>query len=267
MAEDTTNGHTQGNAAITFTGLNPAASQTPAWGFWPTFGFALLIGAVNILTSILAVFIVLDVTILSDPNFNWMDYVFSDFDTNLGPVFVASVLLSGAVSLALIAGLIKTKQGAAIKDYLALKAIKPATILRLVGLTVGLLVLSAVADTFRQLPEDASSEVGSILTGVSPVFVFLAVVIMAPLFEEAMFRGFMFQGFLRTRLGPSLAIVLPAIWWGALHAQYAFFDQAVIMVFGVVLGAARLRTGSLWGPIAMHASWNLAAFIQIVVAT
>jgi hypothetical protein len=243
-----------------------AASSPPApstaWGFWPTFLFSLLIGVVNGLAALLAVLIVLDVAIISDPNFSWTDYVLSGIDNEFGPVLVVSVLLSGIVSLALIAGLIKARHGASIKEYLALKPLPLKTMAGLVALTLGMLLLSAVIDSFRSLPEDGGGV--TLFDGVWPVFAFLAVVVMAPLFEETMFRGFMFQGFLRTRLGPSLAIILPAIWWGALHAQYAFFDQVVIMVFGVVLAVTRLRTGSLWGPIAMHATWNLVAFVQIV---
>jgi hypothetical protein len=244
----------------------PPPSRPPAWGFWPTFLFSLLVGVVNGLAAILAVFIVLDVAILSDPNFNWTDYIFSGFDTEFGPVVVVSVLLSGVVSLVLIAGLIKAKYGATIKEYLALKPLPFKTMAKLVALTLGLVVVSAIVDTFRTLPEDAAAA-GSIYDGVWPVFVWLAVVGMAPLFEEVMFRGFMFQGFLRTRLGPALAIVLPAMWWGLLHAQYGGFDQMVIMVFGVVLAVTRLKTGSLWGPIGMHATWNMVAMIQTTLAS
>ncbi len=238
-------------------------SETPVWGFWPTFFFSLLIGVVNGLAAILAVFVVLDVAIITDPNFDWTDYILSGIDNEFGPVVVVSVLFSGIVSLALIAGLIKARHGATIKEYLALKPLPLKTMSRLVALTLGMLLLSAIIDTFRDLPNNPP-ETGDLFAGIWPGFAFLAVVVMAPLFEEAMFRSFMFQGFLRTRLGPALAIVLPAIWWGALHAQYAFFDQAVIMVFGVVLAVTRLRTGSLWGPIAMHATWNLVAFVQLL---
>ncbi len=241
----------------------PPPAGSPAWGFWTTFLFSLMIGVVNGLAAILAVFIVLDVAIISDPNFDWTDYILSGIDNEFGPVVVVSVILSGIVSLALIAGLIKAKHGATIKEYLALKPLPLKTMAALVALTLGMLLLSAVIDTFRNLPDDTAGT-GALFDGVWPVFAFLAVVVMAPLFEEAMFRGFMFQGFMRTRLGPALAIILPAFWWASLHAQYGAFDRMVIMVFGIVLAVTRLRTGSLWGPIAMHATWNLVAFVQIV---
>ena len=243
-----------------------APPLTPAWGFWPTLGFSLMIGIVNGIASVLAVFLVLDVAILSDPNFSWSDYVFSGFDTDFGAVFAASVLLSGAVSLALIGALIKARHGAAIKEYLGVKPLPLRTMAGLIALTLGLVVVNEIINTFRHLPEDAAGA-GDLFGGVGLIFVWLAVVGMAPLFEEVMFRGFMFQGFLRTRLGPSLAIILPAVWWGLLHAQYGGFDKLVIVALGVVFAVVRLRTGSLWGPLAMHATWNLVAMIQFSLAS
>ncbi len=248
----------------------PPAPATPAskpevsaWGFWPTVGFGLLVGVVNGIAALLAILIVLDVAIFQNPDFSFTDYVFSDF-TSFNAALVVSVLLSDAVSLALIFGLVKAKHGATIKEYLGLKPIPLKTIVKLVGLTLGLVAVSMFIDTFRDLPEDAGG--GSLFDGVWPVFVWLAVVGMAPLFEEVMFRGFMFQGFLRTRLGPALAIILPSVWWGLLHAQYGAFDQSVIMVLGVVMAVVRLRTGSLYGPIAIHVTWNAVAMIQAGLA-
>jgi len=232
------------------------------WSFWPTFGFSLMMGIVNGIAALLAVLIVLDFTLLSNPGFNWTDYIFNNFGTEFNAALVTSIIVSDAVSLALIGGLVLAKHGATLKEYLALKPIPVKTIAKLVALTLGLVAVSAIVDSFRNLPNNGTAT-DSIYNGVWPIFVWMAVVFVAPLFEEVMFRGFMFQGFLRTRLGPALAIILPAIWWGSLHAQYGGFDRGVIMVLGIILATVRFKTGSLYAPLVMHATWNLISMIQL----
>lgn len=243
-------------------GPAPATKRViPAWGFWPTLGFSVLIGAVNGMASMLAVFIALDVALLSDPDLNWTDYIFSEFGTEFNAVIVFSIIFSGAVSLLLIGALIKARYGASIKEYLALKPLPFRTIGQLILLTVALALLSGLIDAaFRESPGGAT---GSVFQGVWPVFAWLAAVGMAPFFEEALFRGFMFRGFSGTRYGTALAVGLPAAWWGLLHVQYGGFDQAVIISLGIVLGIVRWKTGSLWGPITVHAVWNAIAMIQV----
>ncbi|KTB48220.1 CPBP family intramembrane glutamic endopeptidase [Dehalogenimonas alkenigignens] len=243
----------------------PASEKAiPAWGFWPTMGFSVLIGMVNAMASMLAVFIALDVALLSDPDLNWTDYIFSEFGTEFNAVIVFSIIFSGAVSLLLIGALIKARHGASIKEYLAIRPLPFGTIGKLVLLTFGLALLSGLIDTvFREAPGGSA---GAVFQGVWPVFVWLAVVGVAPLFEEALFRGFMFRGFSGTRYGAALAIGLPALWWGLLHVQYGGFDQAVIVALGIILGIVRWKTGSLWGPITVHAVWNAVAMIQVSVA-
>ena len=249
--------------------LKPApftpASNSSVWGFLPTFGFSLLVGVVNGIAALLAVLIVLDFTLLSNPGFSWMDYVLNNFGTQFNAAVVTSIIVSDAVSLALISGLVLAKRGATLKEYLALKPIPLKTIGGLIVLTLVLVALSAIVDSFRNLPSNSTTT--SIYDGVWPIFVWLAVVAVAPLFEEVMFRGFMFQGFLRTKLGPALAIILPAIWWGSLHAQYGGFDRAIIMVLGLVLATVRFKTGSLYAPLVMHVTWNLVAMIQTTMSS
>jgi hypothetical protein len=58
-------------------------------------------------------------------------------------------------------------------------------------------------------------------------------------------------------------VVLMALVWSSLHIQYDAYGMASIFVLGLVLGTVRIKTGSLWGPLLMHALWNLAATVQI----
>ncbi len=87
------------------------------------------------------------------------------------------------------------------------------------------------------------------------MFVLVAVV-MAPLFEEIVFRGFLFRGFANSWGWVWGALASAAI-FGAAHLQLDVFVP--LAVLGFVLAWAYHRTGSLWTCITMHALFNLIA--------
>jgi membrane protease YdiL (CAAX protease family) len=94
------------------------------------------------------------------------------------------------------------------------------------------------------------------------ILLVLAVVAGAPFFEELFFRGFLLTGLRRSVLGDTGAVLSCALAWAAIHLQYDLYDITTIFVFGLVLGAARLRSGSLWTPITMHVLANLVATVE-----
>lgn len=91
----------------------------------------------------------------------------------------------------------------------------------------------------------------------SPVIFWIALVIATPIFEELLFRGFIFAGLRASRLGDVGAVAITAMAWTMIHQQYDPLEFALIFVVGVVLGIARLRTGSVLVTIAMHMLNNL----------
>ncbi|HEX2054399.1 MAG TPA: CPBP family intramembrane glutamic endopeptidase [Actinomycetota bacterium] len=95
------------------------------------------------------------------------------------------------------------------------------------------------------------------------VFVILAIV-LAPVVEEFLFRGVLFTGMSRS-WGKWPAAVIVTIMFGLLHlADIAGYWPAlgVITMVGAAMLAARIRTGSLVPPIAMHAAYNA---VQVIV--
>lgn len=84
----------------------------------------------------------------------------------------------------------------------------------------------------------------------------LVAVIMAPLFEEIIFRGFLFRGFANS-WGWLWGAIFSAAIFGAAHAQLDVFLPLASL--GFVLAWAYRRTGSLWTCITMHAIFNLVA--------
>lgn len=86
----------------------------------------------------------------------------------------------------------------------------------------------------------------------------LAVCFLGPIAEELIFRGWFF-GLLEKRVGVALTIVATAVGWAVLHYTYGLSVILVIVVDGLLLGAARWKTRSVFPPIAMHALYNLYA--------
>jgi len=102
-------------------------------------------------------------------------------------------------------------------------------------------------------------------TAGSPTLLVLAIVLMAPLFEEVLFRGFLFRSWLPSRLGASGTVFLTTLVWTAIHIQYAPYELAQVFAVGLLLGTARVRTGSLFVPLSMHALMNLAATVEMAL--
>jgi membrane protease YdiL (CAAX protease family) len=78
----------------------------------------------------------------------------------------------------------------------------------------------------------------------------------APLSEEILFRGFMFPGLAKSRLGFVGAGILSSILWTMLHAGYSLFGLLEVLSIGFYFAWLLVRTGSLWTTIFCHAVYN-----------
>jgi membrane protease YdiL (CAAX protease family) len=89
--------------------------------------------------------------------------------------------------------------------------------------------------------------------------------IAAPIAEEFVFRGFVLLGWSQSFLGPIGAVVLSSLIWAAMHTQYNLFYMFWIFSFGILLGTLRLRNGSTWLTVILHAAHNLIAIAQVAL--
>lgn len=97
----------------------------------------------------------------------------------------------------------------------------------------------------------------------------LAVVILAPVFEEILFRGFIIQAFLlwapRQRIACAL---LASVIFAAMHTQYAHLQTVIaLMVLSLLLCAARMVSGGLKLPIFLHMLNNLLSIAPLLWQT
>jgi len=94
-----------------------------------------------------------------------------------------------------------------------------------------------------------------------------AVIVAAPFFEEILFRGYLFEGIKRTFAGSIGAVLITSSTWAIIHLQYQAYEIFTIFIIGVVMAVAKLKTNSLYVPIAMHMLMNLTASIGMELQT
>lgn len=95
------------------------------------------------------------------------------------------------------------------------------------------------------------------------ILAFIALVVLPPLAEELLFRGYLF-GRLREKFGFWLTTIVVSIAFGVVHLQWNVgVDTAVLSVFLCYL---RERTGSIWASVSLHAIKNGLAYFLLFIA-
>jgi membrane protease YdiL (CAAX protease family) len=87
---------------------------------------------------------------------------------------------------------------------------------------------------------------------------FLAVVIIAPLFEEIVFRGFVFDQ-LERQFSATAAVIASGLLFGVYHLN--IFQGTFASILGIILGFSLLWTNSIRIPIIIHLVNNAVAWM------
>ena len=98
------------------------------------------------------------------------------------------------------------------------------------------------------------------------ILLWMAVAVVTPIGEEAVFRGFLFRGWLRSPNAAWPVIVITALLWALIHVQYDWYVTGQIFAFGLLLGWMRWATGSTILTMLMHGLINLEGMIETFVS-
>jgi uncharacterized protein len=182
---------------------------------------------------------------------------------NAGFLFALGTIVGMPLGIAMVYALVRARPGMRVREYLALRRPRVRDVL----LAIGLLVLynlayTALSDRLGR-PEVPDFMLEAFRTAVFLPVLWLAVVVAAPVFEELLFRGFLIEGIRRSRAGAAGAAVVSSLLFALIHLQYDLFDMAAIFGLGLVLAAVRLKSGSTWLVIGLHALSNLVAMVQV----
>jgi len=238
-------------------GSDNRSPQAARWGFWATVAWALLVAAIFI--------VVQTGTILAAAE--W--FPANPADRNLAQSMISGAtkaysfplanVLTTIVCCGSIIAIVRLKKDAIVREYLCLKPVALVTMLKWTGLFVVATVATESILIWLDLPSD-NDFTSTVYANAQPNWMlWLALVVAVPLFEEMFFRGFLLTGFASSFLGPIGAVLVTTGLWAALHTQYGVTGIAVMFCFGLLLGAARMRTGSLMVPLGLHALENLLA--------
>ena len=91
-------------------------------------------------------------------------------------------------------------------------------------------------------------------TGLGVLLFILPVVLVGPLAEEALFRGFLLPRLTRA-VGMWLALAVSSAFFGVIHTHLGMY-VVVVAYLGWVFGWARLRSGGIAAPVILHVLHN-----------
>jgi uncharacterized protein len=131
-------------------------------------------------------------------------------------------------------------------------------------LAITVLLVSSLFPTPNQTP------IERMISSTRSLYVFAIFgIAVAPLFEEIIFRGFLFKVFDEMN-GPGLAVPATALLFALLHSLQLWGNwAAILLIFGVgyVLAFIRNRSGSVIPGLIVHTAYNAMLFAMYAVST
>ncbi len=192
----------------------------------------------------------------------------------VGPVVTPTGYDGAAVAVAVLAGnpiqvitlaLAVRMTGEDLFAYLALNAprqrdvaiaVAGLALLILIGDGLTLALGRNLASTFELDIHRTALAEGALLP------LWIAVIVVAPVGEEILFRGFLFRGFIHEPRNVLPGILAISLIWALQHFQYDWFGNAQVFVLGLFLGLVRLWSGSTTLTILLHMLVNLESVVE-----
>jgi len=131
------------------------------------------------------------------------------------------------------------------------------------------MIASTVALTFAShipgfSPDQAQNlGLGGRLFGTNLILAFFVLVVLTPLFEEAIFRGFLYGRLRNLQFPWWISSIIVSVLFGLAHMQW----NVGVDVFFLSMVACALReiTGSIWSGVLLHMMKNFLAFLVTFV--
>lgn len=225
------------------------------WGYWATLGWSIL--------AFLAGQFVGFGALLWLRRGDWDSLLLTSFDGVLVTIFI---VLSNPIVIAVLAIAARLAR-ANLTEYFALKWPSPRDLGLAVVSLVGLIAAGDALLYFTGRDLVTAFQLQSYTTAAAAGWLpamLAAAIVVAPAGEEAMFRGFLFRGWVRSPRSAWPAIVAISLLWAILHIQYDWTGMLQIFVIGLFLGWIRWRSGSLALTFLLHALFNLEGTLETI---
>jgi uncharacterized protein len=245
--------------------LSPSSDEIKAkpWGFWATLGFSAIIFALFCAIQILVVTIFVSLAKVQHPELDLEVYTKS-LSSN-GFCLAISEIVSGLICIPLPLLFTKLRKNISIKNYIGFREPLTREWVKWLLILAAFLFLSDAVSLLLHQPIAPPFMVDAYKTASFLPALLFAIIIVAPIFEEIFFRGFLFQGIRYSRLGPIGAIGITSFFWAVIHLQYDVYGITTLFALGLLLGIARLKTGSIHLLMVMHSVTSLVATIEMVL--
>ena len=190
------------------------------------------------------------------------------FGSNDGTVVSISIMI-GCVLLVAISALVIRVRGGNLKQYLALRPFSLAVGMGMIGLLL-IFMIGSQALTYV-LDKSPLAFVDPLYQSVSSVWLLIfAMVIVAPIYEELIFRGILWSAIAEQFTSPPdteyrgaiVASLVTSLIFAVIHLQYGIYEISTIVVLALLFCYARIKSGSLILPILLHIINNGAAMWQ-----
>ena len=238
----------------------PDEIEAKPWGFWATLGFSAII---FILFSILQTLVVsgfVSVAKIQHPELDLKVYA-NSLSSN-GLCLALMEIVSGLICIPLTLFFTRLRKNISVKDYIGFREpLKREWVKWLLILGAFLFLSDAVTFSLHR-PIVPPFVIEAYKTASFLPALLFAIIIVAPIFEEIFFRGFLFQGIRYSRLGPIGAIGITSLIWAVIHEQYDIYGIITLFVFGLLLGIVRIKTDSIHLLMVMHSLSSLVATIE-----
>jgi len=243
-------------------GLSPSSddTKTKPWGFWATLGFSAIIFALFSALQLLTVIAFVSLAKVQQPELDLEVYAKSL--SSDGFCLAISEIVSGLICIPLTLLFAKLRKNISVKNYIGFREPLTREWVKWLLILAALLFLSDAVTFLLHRPIVPPFMVDAYKTASFLPALLFAIIIVAPIFEEIFFRGFLFQGIRYSRLGPIGAIGITSFIWAVIHVQYDIYGITTLFALGLLLGIARLKTGSIHLLMVMHSVTSLVATIE-----
>lgn len=190
------------------------------------------------------------------------------FGSNDGTVVSLSIII-GCVLLVAVSVLLIRVRGGNVRKYLALQPFSWSVGIGMLGLLL-MFMIGSQALTYL-LNESPLVFVDPLYQSVSSVWLLIfAMVIVAPIYEELIFRGLLWSAIAEQfsnvanaeHRGAIVASLVTSVIFAVIHLQYGIYEIGTIVVLALIFCYARIKSGSLVLPMLLHVVNNGAAMAQ-----
>lgn len=130
------------------------------------------------------------------------------------------------------------------------------------------IIVMAIATLLDPSLKDQTQDVGfnEIKTSLDRIMAFSSLVLLAPIGEEVVMRGYLYSG-LRAKMKYLPALLITSVVFGLAHLEFGNGKPLVwaaaltTFILSIVLVRQREKTGAIYAPILIHMLNNMVAFI------